>query len=93
MIRTFPRSLSQPSIRTHALIVGVAVAVFPDDEAGPGEGRKTFPLGAGDAAPARDPDVAKPMLTPTSTNSAQPADVRRETRSFTPFASAATLSL
>jgi hypothetical protein len=50
MIRTFPRSLSQPSIRTHALIVGVALAALPDDD--PGAGRKTFAFTAGDAAPA-----------------------------------------
>jgi hypothetical protein len=93
MIRTFPRSLSQPSIRTHAVIVDVALAPLPDDESGPGEGRKTFPFGEGDAAPARDPAVAKPMLKPTSAKSAQPADVRRETRSSTRFASATKASL
>jgi hypothetical protein len=93
MIRRVPRSLSQPSIRTHALIVGVAFAALPDDEAGPGAGKKTFAFAAGDAALARDPAVAKPMLKPTSAKSAQPADVRRETRSFTQSASAVCTSL
>jgi hypothetical protein len=93
MIRTFPRSLSQPSIRTHALIIGVTLAALLDDKSGPGAGSKTLAFTAGDAAPARDPAVANPMLKPTSANSAQPADVRRETRSFTQSASAMVPSL